>query len=269
MERAGHKNVSFFVGPEVELTPAYSKRTLFVVGKQPLSEIERLAKENKTTHIFLGANHSFSIDPTDATFYWNKTIVALLGKGFWVTLDYQAHEHKSVLMMLEASVWQSRTFVPLLSVRIPQIQTSGPNLTIKFDDVDFNATNPGVWCHHFHEVTDNNRFTGWGEYGSDVVLSDSAAEPVVATMDMLVSNVVAPEGEQKPVSEVLNDASLGLDVNTKSSLRPEANTESSPVTDTIKTPEAAADAYTAGTTSDSLSAEESTKVVKKVKKVAA
>ena len=30
MNRDGHKGVTFFIGPEVEHTPAYSKRTLFV-----------------------------------------------------------------------------------------------------------------------------------------------------------------------------------------------------------------------------------------------
>jgi hypothetical protein len=35
MNRDGHNDVNFFVGTEVERTPAFGKRTLFVVGWQP------------------------------------------------------------------------------------------------------------------------------------------------------------------------------------------------------------------------------------------
>ena len=59
MNRDGHNSVRFFIGPEVEHTPAYSKKTLFVVDFQDTLEIEKYAREYKTPHIFLGANHSF------------------------------------------------------------------------------------------------------------------------------------------------------------------------------------------------------------------
>ena len=35
-----NKEVTFFIGKEVEKTPAYVKTTLFVVGLQPITEIE-------------------------------------------------------------------------------------------------------------------------------------------------------------------------------------------------------------------------------------
>ena len=34
MDRIGHADVSFFIGTEVEHTPAFGLRTLFVVGLQ-------------------------------------------------------------------------------------------------------------------------------------------------------------------------------------------------------------------------------------------
>ena len=39
MEREGHEDTRFFIGTEVEHTPAYGQRTLFVVGYQPKEEI--------------------------------------------------------------------------------------------------------------------------------------------------------------------------------------------------------------------------------------
>ena len=57
MNRAGHDDVDFFAGTEVERTPAFGKTTLFVVGLQPIDNIA--AKMAGCEHIFFGANHSF------------------------------------------------------------------------------------------------------------------------------------------------------------------------------------------------------------------
>lgn len=244
MKRDGHNNVAFFIGPEVEHTPAYSKKTLFVVGKQDIKSILKYAAEYKVTHIFMGANHSFDAS-IPVSPYWDQTITSLLDKGYWVSLDYQAHQHKDVLNILNPVTWQSRMFVPLLSVRIPFVQTSSTNLTVKIDDVDFNATNPGVWCMHFKEVTDSNRFTDWIEYGTDSVIiqEESAQMPTAQT-------------------EVKNQTELGLDPDSKSLLKPDyEETKVSPVA-FIKSPADAAEAYAEGAKTDPLSAAESTKKAK-------
>ena len=39
MNRAGHAGVDFFTGTEVERTPAFGKKTLFVVGIQSIDSI--------------------------------------------------------------------------------------------------------------------------------------------------------------------------------------------------------------------------------------
>jgi len=252
MNRDGHNNVAFFIGPEVEHTPAFSKKTLFVVGRQDAESIEKMAKEHKVGHIFMGANHSFDIDPRhpDNTLwmYWDKTITTLLDKGYWVTLDYPAHQHEGVLKMLNPGVWQSRMFVPLLSVRIPAIETSSPNLTVKIDDIDFKATNPGVWCMHFREVTDSNRFTDWIEYGTDVVIEQEVSPVVV-----------------HPTTPVINETALGLDLDSISKLKPEPDNEETKMVPIpfIASPADAAEAYAEGTISDPLSG----KVSKKPKAV--
>jgi len=248
MKRDGHNNTIFFVGGEVEKTPAFAKKTLFVVGFQNTETVEKYAKEHKVQHIFLGANHSF--DASHYTEYfgktWNDQITYLLDKGYWVTLDYQAHEHAMVLNMLNPGIWQSRLFVPLLSVRIPHIQMSSANLTVKIDDVDFKATNPGVWCMHFREVTDSNRFTDWVEYATDVVIKEEVVN-------------VAPT----PVTPILNDASLGLDPDAVSKLKPENEETKVSPTPTVASPADAAEAYAEGAKADPLSSKVSKRVTKK------
>ena len=59
MDREGHEDTKFFIGTEVEHTPAYGMYTLFVTGVQPVKDIEeQLLAYNQVEHIFFGANHS-------------------------------------------------------------------------------------------------------------------------------------------------------------------------------------------------------------------
>jgi len=302
MNRDGHQQKSFFIGPEVEHTPAFSKKTLFVAGIHPEEDadtIERLAREHKTPHIFLGANHSF--DATHYTEYFAKTwedlVTRLLDRGFWVTLDYPAHQHETVLKMFSPGIWQSRQFVPLLSVRIPKIQTSSPNLTVKIDDIDFNATNPGVWCMHFHEVTDSNRFTDWQDYGTDMVLTEDQIAPHVGLGHTLpakvsyaeinppkynVENIKKVIGESKtthievpvePTEENLrviesafNDTSLGLDPDGKSRLKEDPDAPQETTNNNNRSPAEAAEAYAAGAKEDPLGKTTTKKAPVKTKK---
>jgi len=215
----------FYVGPMVEHSPAYSKRTLFVVGKQDLNRIVDLARENKVTHILLGADHSFEFDPTDNTHYWDLTVQSLLTRGFWVTLDYPAHHHVSVLKMLSNTVWTSRMFVPLLSITIPKIQTSNINLSVKIDDIE-PRTNPGKWCMHYHEVTDSNRFTDWIEYGNEYPINEDVIEeePILKPAEVYAAAPVRAEIKPERVSDttvVKNEVELGLDPDAKSMLKGE------------------------------------------------
>ena len=258
MTRENYKDAVYFVGPAVEHSPAFSRKTLFVVGQQDVNEILKLVKEHKATHVFMGANHSFN-GISDA--YWDMTITALLDKGFWVTLDYQAHLHEKVLTMLSKGIWQSRLFVPMLSVRIPHVQTSSVNLTIKIDDVDFKATNAGVWCLNHHEITDSNRFTDWIDYGTDVVIQCDA-EAIFTELKTAVTALIAEQDVPKALVETQNNQMLGLDADAKSSLKQDTAEIILSAID-IKTPIDAAEAYAAGAKEDPLGKEGSKKGTKK------
>jgi hypothetical protein len=59
MNRAGHDNVEFFTGTEVERTPAFGKTTLFVVGLQSIDNIA--AKMAGCEHIYSLAPITVSI----------------------------------------------------------------------------------------------------------------------------------------------------------------------------------------------------------------
>ena len=167
MEREGHEDIKFFIGTEVEKSPAYGQRTLFVVGYQPKEEILARALNNNCPHIYLGANQSFNPPTTDDWMAWDDLITDLVKDGIWVTLDFDVSLLEQVL---EGGMTEYDTFIPMISVKMPYMGQLGYNATIKLDDKDFKATNPGVWCHSLHELQDRKVFTDWSKYTKDEII---------------------------------------------------------------------------------------------------
>jgi len=180
MERKGHENVNFFVGTEVEHTPAFGMRTLFVVGVHDPYTILDIVKESREyndeskhiTHIYFGANQSFKtngVNDVENWRAWENMIYPCLDSELnpWVTLDFDVSEVEGVL---ESGLTEKRRFIPQISVKLPYLQQLGYNATLKIDDVDFEATNPGVWCHSLHNLLDRSVFTDWSKYTKDETL---------------------------------------------------------------------------------------------------
>jgi len=168
MIREGHEEVSFFYGIEIERTPAYGKKTLFVVGVQTEDDIAQHI--NGCEHIYFGANMSFpNPDVNDAGTWdqWQDMITPFLRAGYLCSLDIDV---RSVEGLLECGLTEYHNFIPMISVKIPYLQQLGYNATVKIDDKDFDATNPGVWCHSLHSLTNPANFTSWREYTKDSVL---------------------------------------------------------------------------------------------------
>ena len=168
-ETGEHDNVVFFTGIEVERTPAYGKKTLFVTGVQETLEIFEHFASEECEHIFFGANHSFNPGvnfPQDADAWdeWEDMIDYFLKEGIPCTLDVPL-DHAEAL--LETGLVETDLFIPQLRIPIPYIKQFGYNTMIKIDDKDFRASNPGVWCHRLHNLMDDKKFTDWSEYGLD------------------------------------------------------------------------------------------------------
>lgn len=170
------EDVNFFVGTEVEHTPAHGMRTLFVVGVQPVAEIHARAVAYKCQHIYFGANMSFDVaDTNDAEGWdrWREMIHFMLecktiqGQKYWCTLDIDVCHVEG---LHETGLTEHSRFIPMISVKLPYTQLFNYNTTIKIDDKDFDATNPGVWCWSLRDLMDRQRFTDWSKYKEDEVL---------------------------------------------------------------------------------------------------
>ena len=169
MNREGHEAVSFFIGTEVEHSPAYGLRTLFVVGIQDPQIVLQQFNNNDCGHIYFGANQSFPPIGTNSSEWtqWENMIHPFLSKGILCTLDIDVNQVEG---LLESGLTERRNFIPMISVKLPYIQQLGYNATIKLDDKNFAATNPGVWCHSIHELQNRGCFTGWSKYSQDEVI---------------------------------------------------------------------------------------------------
>ena len=166
------EGITFFVGTEVERTPAHNMKTLFVVGVHDPYVVMDMARKNECTHIYFGANQSFGTEGVNDVATWrpweNMIYVCLdADDGFWCTLDFDVSEVDGVL---ESGLTEKRRFIPQVSVKLPYLTQLGYNATIKLDDIDFEATNPGVWCIPIGALTQRKYFTNWDEYGQDEII---------------------------------------------------------------------------------------------------
>jgi len=165
-------DVSTFIGVEVEHTPAYGMKTLFLTKKPLAEDILEYARIKGCEHIYLGANQSFNPTLPNGTDeeikYWTNLMKELSKSEMWFTLDYDIKYHEFVT---EFCWGEYDRFIPLISVKIPNIKSLNYNACLKIDDSDFRKSNPGVWVHPIHDLQDRRVFTDWSKYTKDEIIS--------------------------------------------------------------------------------------------------
>jgi hypothetical protein len=175
MNRQGHEAIQFFIGTEVEHTPAAGMKTLFVVGLQPVAAIDRVLTDpfssigSPIQHVYFGANQSFGLtEPTAEEWNkWTEMVSYYLDRSLLCTLDLDVRHAQQ---LLDTGLTEWNTFIPMISVKLPCISQLGYNATLKLDDYDFSASNPGVWCHSLHQLQSRQAFTAWHQYTQDTPL---------------------------------------------------------------------------------------------------
>jgi hypothetical protein len=158
-------NVIFFTGIEIEHTPAFGKKTLFVTGIQPYETIA--LNLQGCEHIFFGANHSFNPTTWQEWHDWEEMIEFFLQKDYLCSLDIPL---SAVEQFNDGGLNSYNNFIPQIRVPIPYVKLWNYNTMLKIDDKDFNATNPGVWSHSLHTLMDRKNFTDWSQYKNDTII---------------------------------------------------------------------------------------------------
>lgn len=159
------KDVNFFVGTEVEHSPAHGLKTLFVVGLQEIEKIRSLLTED-VQHIYFGANQSFNLKNNDAEGWkaWESMITHFLDQEYLCTLDLSTDQ---IAGLHDGSLAENDLFIPMISVKLPYTRLFNYNTTVKIDDIGFRKTNPGVWCWSLRDLMDREHFTDWRAYQQD------------------------------------------------------------------------------------------------------
>lgn len=165
-----HNNVTYFVGIEVEKTPALGQKTLFVTGLCSITETEEHATSNNCKHIFFGANHSFIPFTKEELNEWFELINYFLQKDYLCSLDIPVN---LLVLFLDTNLKkfnQYSNFIPQIRVPIPHIEQWNKNTMIKIDDIGFNKTNLGIWTHNLNKLVIDESFTSWQEYNKDKII---------------------------------------------------------------------------------------------------
>ena len=110
-------NVTYFVGTEIEHTPAYGKKTLFVTGVQPVEHIA--VNLQGCEHIFFGANHSFNPQTYEEHKAWEDMILFFLDKEYLCSLDIPINQ---VEEFHEGGYCEYNNFIPQIRVPIPYVK---------------------------------------------------------------------------------------------------------------------------------------------------
>tara|TARA_B100000780_G_scaffold84685_1_gene58006 strand:- start:2095 stop:2616 length:522 start_codon:yes stop_codon:yes gene_type:complete len=167
-ENGQRDDIVFFTGIEVEKTPAFGMKTLFVTGVQDIIQIKDYIRQERCEHIFFGANHSYTPEIAEEFQDWDYMIQTFLDEGILCSLDIPSTIDMEWFM--EGGLIENHNFIPQIRVVVPYIKQWPYNTMVKIDDKDFKASNPGVWCHSLHDLMDRNKFTDWSKYELDKVL---------------------------------------------------------------------------------------------------
>jgi hypothetical protein len=159
-----------FVGNEVEKTPMYGEPTLFVTGLQPIEDIQTWIDIHGMQHIFFGANHSFNPALSFEWNEWDTMITHFLDAGYWCSLDIPMNV---ITEFHDTGLCSNNKFIPQIRVPLPYIELWNYNTMIKLDDIGYDQTNPGVWCHALHDLKDRDKFTSWDKYTNDTLIKDN------------------------------------------------------------------------------------------------
>lgn len=104
------ENTKFWIATEVNNTAAHTRKTLYVAGKQPLSDVLRHTSANGISHVSFGTGGE--LDLSDG--HLLETVDALVAAGHTVTIEYNIGQHADVenylarhcLIRVALSHWQ-------------------------------------------------------------------------------------------------------------------------------------------------------------------
>ena len=96
---------------------------------------------------------------------YKEAIASIAGRGVFARLKFESGVHRVQRVPATEASGRIHTSAATVAV-LPEAE----EVDIKIDDKDFEATNPGVWCHSLHDLTNRAAFTDWSKYTQDTII---------------------------------------------------------------------------------------------------
>jgi hypothetical protein len=156
----------YVMGDEVENTPAYGKKSLFITSVADYDLIEQMAKDHNIKQLyfeFIWAidNHPNAIPKVIKDF--RKALKYFLDKGYLCGLDTPAEYAEKF-----ADLHKYKNLINNIAIDIPKLDKYNDNTVVKLRDAKFGGDNGGVYVTPLNKIMTDKNFTSWGDFGPDV-----------------------------------------------------------------------------------------------------
>ena len=157
----------YVLGPEVEHTHAYGKKTLIVNKIISVKEIEAIFDQFECEHVYFEVTYALTQtnDKNKAIKDYKKLARHFLAKGVTVTIDITpdlAHKY--------ADLTDNKKFVMNIAIEIPKMETLKDRVSLKFMAGEYENDNGGIYVAHLDDVRIKKNLTPWKAYDPDVTI---------------------------------------------------------------------------------------------------
>ena len=155
----------YIIGPEVERTAAYGKKTLIVNQFKDIGTIQAIAEQFKCCHIYLEVTYALNHSRNQAQVLkrYRQLAQHFLKQDYTVTVDIP-----NELASRYADLTKNKHFVMNVAIQIPDMHKLGDRVSMKFvGGADWNKSG-GVYVADFDAIRTKKNFTSWSKYDKDV-----------------------------------------------------------------------------------------------------
>jgi hypothetical protein len=159
------KRPDYVLGPEVEHTDAFGKKTLIVNRIISPEEIQDIFDQYDCEHIYFEVSYALSQSKNQSKVIndYKKLAKHFLGKGITVTVDCPtdlAHNY--------ADLTSNKNFVMNLAINIPHLHKLKDQISLKIMAGEYENDTGGIYVIHLDNVRKKKNFTPWKAYDKDV-----------------------------------------------------------------------------------------------------
>jgi hypothetical protein len=158
------KRPDYIIGPEVEKTAAFGKKTLIVNQLTDCDILDAMREEFKCDHVYLEVTYALHYNKNESEVLkgYRKIAQYFLNKDVTVTIDIPAG-----LASKYADLTDDKNFVMNVAIQIPDMHKLGDRVSMKFvGGEDWNKSG-GVYVADFDEIRTKKNFTPWDKYDDD------------------------------------------------------------------------------------------------------